>query len=107
MSGHLYKVTAHPFNPPIPNDKSSNMACNRYNVTLFYLITIFSLFFSRGITTWMCTDIDGGDSFREEILANVRDAKVFLIFVNEKWAKSQECAFEFNYAMVRHLVNIT
>lgn len=55
----------------------------------------------------MCTDIDGGDSFREEILANVRDAKVFLIFVNEKWAKSQECAFEFNYAMVRHLVNIT
>ena len=55
----------------------------------------------------MCTDIDGGDSFREEILANVRDAKVFLIFVNEKWAKSQECAFEFNYAMVRHVVNIT
>lgn len=55
----------------------------------------------------MCTDIDGGDSFREEILANVRDAKVFLIFVNENWAKSQECAFEFNYAMVRHLVNIT
>ena len=55
----------------------------------------------------MCTDIDGGDSYREEILANVRDAKVFLIFVNEKWAKSQECAFEFNYAMVRHLLNIT
>lgn len=55
----------------------------------------------------MCTDIDGGDSFRDEILANVRDAKVFLIFVNEKWAKSQECAFEFNYAMVRLLENIT
>ena len=35
----------------------------------------------------MCTDIDGGDSFRDEILANVRDAKVFLIFVNEKLAK--------------------
>ena len=48
----------------------------------------------------MCTDIDGGDTFREEILANVRDAKVFLIFLNEKWAKSQECTFECNYAMV-------
>ena len=48
----------------------------------------------------MCTDIDGGDTFREEIVANVRDAKVFLIFLNEKWAKSQECTFEYNYAMV-------
>ncbi|KAM7424878.1 hypothetical protein ABFA07_023620 [Porites harrisoni] len=65
------------------------------------------VFHSRGITTWMCTDIDGGDSFRDEILANVRDAKVFLIFVNEKWAKSQECAFEFNYAMRKNLVKNT
>lgn len=66
-----------------------------------------SVFHSRGITTWMCTDIDGGDSYREEILANVRDAKVFLIFVNEKWAKSQECTFEFNYAMRKNLVKNT
>jgi len=50
----------------------------------------------------MCTDIDGGDTFREEILANVRDAKVFLIFLNEKWATSDECVFEYNYALVRH-----
>lgn len=51
----------------------------------------------------MCTDIDGGDTFRNEILANVRDAKVFLIFLNEKWAKSDECFFEFNYAMRKNL----
>ena len=50
----------------------------------------------------MCTDIDGGNTFREDILANVRDAKVFLIFLNEKWAKSDECVFEYNYATVRH-----
>ena len=50
----------------------------------------------------MCTDIDGGETFREEILANVRDAKVFLIFLNEKWARSDECVFEYNYATVRH-----
>lgn len=62
----------------------------------------FRFSFRHGISTWMCTDIDGGDSFREEILANVRDAKVFLIFLNEKWAKSQECTFECNYAMVRY-----
>lgn len=63
-----------------------------------------SIFHRHGISTWMCTDIDGGDTFREEILANVRDAKVFLIFLNEKWAKSQECTFECNYAMRKNLV---
>lgn len=57
-------------------------------------------FFRHGISTWMCTDIEGGDTYREEIIANVRDAKVFLIFLNEKWAQSQECTFEYNYAMV-------
>jgi len=65
------------------------------------------VFHRHGISTWMCTDIDGGDSFREEILANVRDAKVFLIFLNEKWAKSQECTFECNYAMRKNLVKST
>ena len=54
----------------------------------------------------MCTDIEGGQTFREEILANVRDAKVFLIFLNQKWAKSAECVFEYNYAMVRHWLSI-
>lgn len=74
-----------------------------------YLLTksqdFFSFLFfcsSHGISTWMCTDIDGGDTYREEILANVRDAKVFLIFLNEKWATSDECVFEYNYALVRH-----
>lgn len=62
-------------------------------------------FHKHGISTWMCTDLEGGDVFREEILANVRDAKVFLIFVNEKWAQSQECAFECHYAMRKKLVN--
>lgn len=62
-----------------------------------------SVFHSHGISTWMCTDIDGGENFREEILANVRDAKVFLIFLNEKWARSDECVFEYNYAMRKNL----
>jgi len=62
-----------------------------------------SVFHSHGISTWMCTDIDGGETFREEIVANVRDAKVFLIFLNEKWAKSDECVFEYNYATRKNL----
>ena len=66
----------------------------------FFFVVVVSL--SHGISTWMCTDIDGGENFRDEILANVRDAKVFLIFLNEKWAKSQECTFEYNYAVVRY-----
>ena len=66
------------------------------NIILFFFC---SFCFSYGISTWMCTDIEGGQTFREEILANVRDAKVFLIFLNQEWA---ECVFEYNYAMVRH-----
>lgn len=62
-----------------------------------------SVFHSHGISTWMCTDIEGGQTFREEILANVRDAKIFLIFLNQKWAKSAECVFEYNYAMRKYL----
>ena len=50
----------------------------------------------------MCTDIAGGGQFRNEILSNAKNAKVFLMFINEKWAKSDECLFEFNYALVRH-----
>ncbi|XP_078356895.1 uncharacterized protein LOC144641739 [Oculina patagonica] len=66
-----------------------------------------SVFHSRGISTWMCTDIHGGNTYREDIVANVRDAKVFLIFLNEKWAKSDECVFEYNYAMRKYLTKKT
>lgn len=67
-----------------------------------FFLPLFVCFFycSHGISTWMCTDINGGNTYREEILANIRDAKVFLIFLNEKWAKSNECVFEYNYATV-------
>lgn len=63
-----------------------------------------NFFHKHGISTWMCTDIEGGDTYRDQILGNVRDAKVFLIFLNEKWAQSQECTFEYNYAMRKRLV---
>jgi hypothetical protein len=49
----------------------------------------------------MCTDIEGASTFRSDILVNIRDAKVFLILLDEKWAASNECMFEYNYAQVR------
>lgn len=60
---------------------------------------------ARGVKTWMCTEMDGGVDFRKEISAAVKQCTVFVPLINEAWATSAECEFEYNFALRLNLTS--
>ena len=52
-----------------------------------------------GIKTFICTSMKPGDDFRKSIIVNAVKCKLFVAFINEKWADSEECITEFNCAL--------
>jgi hypothetical protein len=49
----------------------------------------------QGGKVFLCTDLTGGVSYRDEIIKAVKECKVFIAFMNEEWAQSGECESEF------------
>ena len=54
---------------------------------------------SMGLQTFICTRIKPGCDYRQSIVTNAVKCKVFVAFVNEAWAQSDECMIEFNCAL--------
>jgi len=54
---------------------------------------------SLGINTFICTSMKPGDDFRHSIIVNAVKCKIFVAFINELWAASEECISEFNCAL--------
>ena len=53
---------------------------------------------SRGIIVWVCTEMSGGESYRDSIVDAIDRANVVIIMLNNQWALSGECQDEYNYA---------
>jgi len=47
---------------------------------------------------WICTDMTGGQNYRDEIVKAIDKALVVILLVNDAWANSAECEDEYNYA---------
>lgn len=60
---------------------------------------------SRGMKVWVCVDMMGGDNYRNEIIDAIEAADFFIILLNNKWALSGECEFEYNYAIRLNLTS--
>ena len=54
---------------------------------------------TMGISAFICTNMKPGADFRHAITVNAVKCKIFIPFINEAWAKSEECIFEFNCAL--------
>ena len=69
---------------------------------------------SKGFTTWICIEMDGGATyryyieylymlfnvyFRVEIVVNAAGSKALIALMNTRWAESKECRYEFNIGM--------
>ena len=59
------------------------------------------------IKTFICTSMKPGVDFRQAITVNAVKCKLFIPFINESWAKSDECLFEFNCALRSYATNKT
>ena len=53
----------------------------------------------RSIKTFICTSMKPGADFRQTITVNAVKCKLFVAFINEAWACSEECISEFNCAL--------
>jgi len=51
-----------------------------------------------GFSTFICTDMKGGDRYRDQIVKAVKSSKYFIILLNEEWASSGECEDEYSLA---------
>ena len=51
------------------------------------------------ITTFLCTSVRPGQDYRRLLTINAVKCKVFIAFINNAWAKSNECTNEFNCAL--------
>jgi len=60
-----------------------------------------SYLLENGYSVWICTDLNIGTDYRNEIIIAARTCKVFMPLINENWAKSKECEFEYNIAQRR------
>jgi len=52
----------------------------------------------RNISVFVCTDLKPGSNFRTKIATAALHCKVFVPLINEEWAKSKECDYEYNIA---------
>jgi len=53
----------------------------------------------RGISAWICLDIKPGEDYRDKIIDSARFSKAFIPLINENWAISKECEYEYNVAL--------
>ena len=51
------------------------------------------------VEPFICTNMKPGDDFRSSITKNAVKCKIFIPFINEEWARSEECISEFNCAL--------
>jgi len=51
-----------------------------------------------GFKVFICTELKGGEMFRDEIVRAVKNCKYFIILMNEEWASSGECEDEYSLA---------
>jgi len=58
---------------------------------------------TKGLTTWICVEMQGGTNYREEIVINAAGSKAMVALMNTKWAESKECRYEFNIALRTNL----
>jgi hypothetical protein len=54
---------------------------------------------------FLCTEMNGGDSFRNQIVDALETCKVFIPLINEEWMSSPECLDEFNHARRLNLIS--
>ena len=52
-----------------------------------------------GLKVFICTSLRPGEDFRQSITVNAVKCKLFIPFINEQWAMSEECIFEYNCAL--------
>lgn len=63
---------------------------------------------SRGYRVWWCAgDLAAGAPYRREIARNAALCRLMMPLVNENWAKSLECEYEYNIALRTALVTKT
>jgi len=60
---------------------------------------------SFGIKTWVCTQMQGGTNYRDEIVSCVRQCYAFVPLINDEWGASGECEDEFSLAKRRNLTS--
>ncbi|ORY53291.1 hypothetical protein BCR33DRAFT_711607 [Rhizoclosmatium globosum] len=61
---------------------------------------------ARGVSVWVCTtELKGGANWRDDIFHAVKGCRVLIPFINEKWANSGECDYEFALAIRTNLVS--
>ncbi|KAI9328729.1 hypothetical protein BDR26DRAFT_873689 [Obelidium mucronatum] len=59
-----------------------------------------------GVSVWMCTsELQAGDNYRDGIFQAVKGCRVLIPFINQKWAKSGECEYEFSLAVRTNLIS--
>lgn len=54
---------------------------------------------NKGYSTWICIEMQGGVTYREEIVVNASGSKTMIALMNVRWAESKECRYEFNIAL--------
>lgn len=54
---------------------------------------------------FICTEMAGGASFRDQIVDALETCKVFIPLINEEWINSPECLDEFNHARRLNLIS--
>ncbi|KAJ3006472.1 UNVERIFIED_CONTAM: hypothetical protein HDU68_004041 [Siphonaria sp. JEL0065] len=59
----------------------------------------------RGFKVWLCTKMDGGESYRDQIAGAVEKTIVVIPLINSYWAESGECEDEFNHARRQNLTS--
>ncbi|KAJ3287110.1 hypothetical protein HDU79_005964 [Rhizoclosmatium sp. JEL0117] len=61
---------------------------------------------ARGVSVWVCTtELKGGANWRDDIFRAVKGCRVLIPFINEPWANSGECDYEFALAIRTNLVS--
>ena len=70
----------------------------RFTAISLSLFIDLQVFVFNRLKVWICVELSGGDSFRNEIVAAVKKCKVFLPLLNNAWALSGECEDEYSLA---------
>lgn len=93
-------TTAFSLDNPSEPDVMISLNCRTMSDTAIQLKKYLQ---SKGFSTWICMDMDGGQAFRSEIVVAATASKVFLPLINEAWALSKECQYEYNIAQRNEL----
>lgn len=96
--------------PPLPPNASSK----KYDIFIS-LHVASSLKYAQSLKSYLerhfncsifiCTNMMGGISYREQIVDGIESCKLFIPLINIEWAESAECGDEFNYARRINLIS--